>query len=81
MKVLKTQNWPELKVYKDVLSHIYYSAESENYEPLKSMTKELMMKAIHLKNSEIPMNLRSDEYGYHVILNKKNKALKCTILF
>lgn len=70
---LKTQNWPELNIFRNDLSHIYYSAESENYEPLKTMTKELMMKAIYLKNSEIPKDLRSDEYGYHVILNKIEK--------
>ena len=70
---LKTHNWPELNVFRNDLSHIYYSAESENYAPLKTMTKELMLKSIYLKNSEIPKDLRSDEYGYHVILNKIEK--------
>ena len=45
-------NWPELKVYKDVMSHSYHAAENGDLNALRSLSKEFMLYSIYLSKFE-----------------------------
>ena len=58
---IKTDNWPELKVYKDIMSHTYHAAENGDLNALRSLSKEFMLYSIYLRNSKIPNEFKDDK--------------------
>ena len=72
---IKMDNWPELKVYKDVMSHSYHAAESGDLNALRSLSKEFMLYSIYLRNSKIP-NEFNDEKTIKALVKLQKQSLE-----
>jgi len=58
---LKVDNWPELKVYKDIMSHTFHAGEDGDLNAIRSLSKDLMLNSIYLRNSNIPIEFTDDK--------------------
>jgi superoxide dismutase len=73
LKLIKQDNWPELKEFHKVMSATFHAAEKGDFKPIRERNKELMVKAFYLKNSEIPVLNATETISMNKSLAKLEK--------
>ena len=57
---IEKDSWPELKDFHRVMSQVFHPSETDNLDPLRNRSGELLAKAILLKNSTPPISLQKE---------------------
>jgi superoxide dismutase len=61
LKLLEREMWKELKEFHIVMGQTFHPAEENNLIPIRERSKELLDRAIELKNSKIPASFDNEE--------------------
>ncbi|MEY4572329.1 MAG: Superoxide dismutase [Bacteroidota bacterium] len=73
LKIIRSDNWPELKEFHKVMSATFHAAEKADFKPIQERNNELMVKAYILKNSEIPVLNSTELLAMYKSLSKLEK--------
>lgn len=74
------EKWKELSSFHDVMSQTFHPSENDNFEPIKSRSSEMAMKADKLAKSSIPKEFKTEAIQAAVAkLQKDSKALNMLV--